>query len=478
MSTIVPPEQDLLALRAELLERVNKGDFPSISIGVIKAGAVIWEESIGWADKELQRIATPRTPYGIASLGKSLTATALMLLVQQGKVDLNAPISQYLGDSALTVLAGTPDQVTLRRILNMTAGIPHGLMSFFNEADMLEYPLDRLLQNRGMVVFPPGEVYHYSNFSYMILEKVIENISGKSFADCLASSVFTPLAMADSFVGLRQQPGHTKMAVQYGGDGSRLLASYLLPQNSLAMYSSVDDLLRFAEVHLGTRPLSRQDRLSEQVLEQMHRNRGEPDHALLGLGLASIDLNEKGFWLLTNGRAGGMQATLSMLPSEGVAVACLINATGQDADDLAFRISEALVPGFLEDAMRVISEHETWGDQPYHPTPELLGEWRGFISSSSEQTPIRLLFQPDGNVYVTIGDQTQASLSDIGVREGLFDGRFTADLPMEEAAGHPHPVTISLRLKGMQLSGIITSEITNPKGRFLLGAFARLSKFE
>ena len=73
------------------------------------------------------------------------------------------------------------DQVTVRRVLNMTAGIPHGHMIFNSREHLGQYSIDSLAANRGLVVFPPGEVYLYSNFAYAMLEKLIETCFWKAF---------------------------------------------------------------------------------------------------------------------------------------------------------------------------------------------------------------------------------------------------------------------------------------------------------
>ena len=474
VTTYVSADRRFSILRTEVVERVERGEFSSVSIGVLKNDRVLWEESIGWADKESRLVATPHTPYCIASLGKSITATAIMTLVHQGRVDLHAPVSQYLGEAQLTVFEGRPDQVTVRRVLNMTAAIPHGHMTFLDEAEMQQYSIDDIVRNRGIVVFPPGEVYLYSNFAYAILEKVIENVSGKSFPDLLTAEVFQPLGMTNSFVGSRKNAAIIAPAERYGRDGSRLTPGYMLPRNSLAMYSSVEDLLNYAMFHLGSPLLTGRRPVGDEVLEQMHRLRGEAPHSLIALGLASLDLDEQRLWVLTNGRAGGSQATLSMIPSDGLAVVCLINSSGEAADDLVFRISDTVVPGFLERATQIISDHEMWADQPYKPTAEFLGKWEGLISTASGQLPIILLFRPDGDVHVQVGNQLETMLSDIGYREGLLSGQFVADLPMEQAGAGPHSVTISVRFNENQLSGFITSDLVNQKGGFSLSAYARL----
>jgi CubicO group peptidase (beta-lactamase class C family) len=476
LKTSVAADSRFTNLRNEIIGRVRKGDLPSVSIGVIQNGRILWEESIGWSDKENQIAASPDTPYGLASLGKSVTATALMVLVDKGKIDLNAPVSRYLGGAPLRVFEGTPDQVTVRRVLNMTAAIPHGWMDFVNEKEMLQYSIDDVVRNRGLVVFPPGEVYLYSNFAYAIIEKIIENVSGKSYPEFLRTEVFEPLQMRSSFIRSGKSAENITPAKRYGENSSRPADEYMLPRNSLAMYSSVDDLLRYAMFHLNVKDFKGQKLFGEEMLEQMHHLRGEAPRSLLALGFGSIDLDSKRLWLLTNGRAGGIQATLSMIASEGLAVVCLVNSTGQAADDLVFRISDIIVSGFLESAGQIISEYEAWADQPYKSTPELFGQWKGFISTKSGNVPLMLVFQSDGDIHVKIGSQLETILSDVRYREGLLSGRFLGELQMEEASGNPTRLTISIRLKENRLSGFITSDFTNEKGNFSLATYVCLTK--
>jgi len=463
------------ALHAEIVERIESGEFPSVSIGVINEGKVLWRESIGSADLEKNRPATPNTPYGLASLGKSITATALMVLVDRMEVNLNAPISHYIGEESLTIFEGELDQVTVRRVLNMTAAIPHGHMIFNSREYLAPYSIDTLVGNRGLVVFPPGEVYLYSNFAYAVLEKLIEDLSGKPFHEFLQVELFDPLDMRNSFISPDKHIEITAPAALYHQNGSRIEPYYMLPRNSLAVYASLNDLLNFAKFHIGAGEFIRRP-FFERTLEKMHDLRGETTGAIIALGLASTDLDDGRYWLLTNGRAGGMQATLSMIPSEGLAVVCLINSTGQAADDLAFRITDLLLPGFLDRALQIIDKYESWADRPYQPTTELLGAWVGYIEVKGNRIPIELFFQDEGAISANLGGGPETILAAVGYRNGLLSGDMLAVLPMEEAQYEPHKVTLSLRLKDSQLSGFATSEISNYRGNFSLAGYVHLSR--
>jgi CubicO group peptidase (beta-lactamase class C family) len=463
------------ALHTEIVERIESGEFPSVSIGAIQRGRVLWRESIGLADKEKHRPATPHTPYGLASLGKLITASALMVLVDRMEVNLNAPIAHYIGEESLTLHEGELDQVTVRRVLNMTAAIPHGHMIFNSLERFWTYPIDTVVRNRAQVVFPPGEVYLYSNFAYALLEKLISDVSGMTFDEFLQEELFNPLDMRDSFVSPNKPLELTAPAAPYHQDGSRILPHFALPRNSLSIHTSLNDLLNFARFQLGTGEFITRP-FSARTLEKMHDLRGEAPGAIIALGLARTGLDSRRYWLLSNGRAGGMQATLSLVPAEGLGVICLINATGQAADDLAFRITDLLLPGFLNRALKIINKYESWAERPYKPKPELNGDWTGVIEIGESHIPIELSFHERGEILAAIGGGLETPLSGVGYRNGLISGDTTAILPMEEAQYEPHPITLSLRLKDGRLSGFVTAEINNYRGNFSLAAYVYLSR--
>ncbi len=192
-------ESDLLdclrPVRERILERIERGETPSIAVGVGKAGEVLWEEAFGLADRESGRRATKTTPYPVASLTKSITATGAMILVERGEIDLDAPVSRYLGEDALRIYEGDPDDLTLRRVLTHGGGIPHGWQS---------YPLDaetpsskQCIADHAIVAFPPGQEFLYSNFAYGVPQVVIEAVSGKTYAAFLDEALFQPLGMTD-----------------------------------------------------------------------------------------------------------------------------------------------------------------------------------------------------------------------------------------------------------------------------------------
>jgi CubicO group peptidase (beta-lactamase class C family) len=475
VTTSTPADPRLAPVRAELLRRVAAGELPSVAVAVLQDGRVLWEEALGWADRAAGVPATPRTPYGIASVGKSVTATAVVALAERGLLDLDRPADAYLGPEAPAVHAGERDAVTLRRLLQMTAAVPHGNLSFNSEEAARELTSAALVRDRLFVAFPAGETYLYSNFSYAVLERVLERASGLSYPDLLRREVFAPLGMDDSLVAGWTASG-TPPAARYRADGSAIGPAFSLPRSSLAVHASARDLLRYARLSLDALEPSQRRPVSPAGVAAMQRERAALPHALMALGWGSVELGDGWLWLLSNGRAGGAQATVSILPHARLAVVCLTNVTGNAMDALAVEITERLVPGMAAKVERAMTEYEAAVNRPYAPSPELAGAWEGTVHGAGDPAPLRLTFQPDGDVHVALDDQLPTLLAGARWEEGLLQGSFLGTLRLAEPAEHPHRIALALRPAGDSLTGFATASFTTARGHFELPAYVALRR--
>lgn len=174
-------------VRAELAER----NIPGAAIAVVKNGKVIKTHGYGIASVEFNAPVTTETVFEIGSVSKQITAAAVLLLVEDGKINLDAQISKYLPD--------TPDawkDITVRHLLTHTSGVKSytslggfELSKRYKSGDFIKelspQPLD----------FAPGSAYRYSNSGYSLLGYIIEAASGKTYWEFLRTRIFTPLKM-------------------------------------------------------------------------------------------------------------------------------------------------------------------------------------------------------------------------------------------------------------------------------------------
>src|SRR5438874_2597713 len=183
--------QDAIATKVDdyVKAEMARQHIPGASLAVIKDGKIILAKGYGLANVELQAPAKPETIFQSGSMGKQFTATAVMMLVEAGKLSLADPISKYFTDA--------PDSwknITVRHLLTHTAGTTDYPRDFDFRRDYTE---DELLKRAQAIplAFQPGEKWSYSNLGYVVLGILIHKVSGKFYGDYLQERIFKPLGM-------------------------------------------------------------------------------------------------------------------------------------------------------------------------------------------------------------------------------------------------------------------------------------------
>jgi CubicO group peptidase (beta-lactamase class C family) len=179
-------------------EKMKEQKVPGLALGVLRDGKMVEAKGFGLANMELDVAVKPETVFQTGSVGKQFTATAVMMLVEEGKVGLDDKIGKYL--------AGTPaawKAVTVRNLLTHTSGIadytdkeqvaPGGLINL--RGDYTEEELYKQLVKLPME-FAPGEKWKYSNTNYVLLGFLIHKVTGKFYGDFLQERIFRPLGMS------------------------------------------------------------------------------------------------------------------------------------------------------------------------------------------------------------------------------------------------------------------------------------------
>ena len=194
-----PSITDTIATLDKLLEMLNSSGAPGYVIGVAKDNQAIYRRATGLASIEFSVANTPETRMRIGSTTKQFTAVAIMLLVEEGNVDLDAAVSTYLTD-----LTGANGKPTVRQVIGHTSGVRDALESaafFLTEGLFPQIPAGLTHQWSSQFSdgnFEPGERWIYSNYGYMLLSLIIEKVSGLTLAAFFKERLLTPLGMVDS----------------------------------------------------------------------------------------------------------------------------------------------------------------------------------------------------------------------------------------------------------------------------------------
>lgn len=218
------------------------------SVLVAEAGEVIYENGFGWANIEWEVPNTPDTKHRIGSVTKHFTSAIILQLVEEGEIELDAPIATYLPGYP----AEQGSKVTVHHLLNHTSGIPSytGLPDFIQEQGRDPFTPDELIEVFWdmPLEFEPGTAWAYNNSGYFILGRIIENVTGDEYDDVLRERILEPFGLDDSGYD------HNGEIQPHEASGYRHMmtgfehASYLdssLPYAAGMMYSTVRDLYRW-----------------------------------------------------------------------------------------------------------------------------------------------------------------------------------------------------------------------------------------
>jgi CubicO group peptidase (beta-lactamase class C family) len=312
---------------------------PSVAVAVAKSGRIVWEDALGWADRERRIPATPHTPYSLASISKPFTATAVMKLVEDRRISLDAQANSYLG--AARIAGPRADKATVRRVLSHTAGLPPFFRPFFGTAAT---PIEEIIGLYALLRTPPGKRHVYSNLGYGILDHIIGRVSGLTYEEFMRREIFAPLRLESASVPL-VAPAHA--AVRYD-DNDRPLPFYDVGhRGASAVYASAHDLARFGMFHLKERVDGSTPLLAHASIEEMQRLQ-TPGSSTAGYGLGwRIDDTRPG--LRQVGHTGGMPGVttvLSLYPTERLVIVVLTNKRNDKVVPLANEIAARVLPHY------------------------------------------------------------------------------------------------------------------------------------
>ncbi len=170
---------------------MQRQHIPGLSLLVAKAGKIIRAEGFGMANVELQVPVKPETIFQSGSVGKQFTATAVMMLVEEGKVGLDDPLTKYFADAPPTW-----KDVTVRELLSHTAGFGDYPKDFNYRKDWTEDEELKLVESIPLA-YPPGTSWEYSNLGYVTLGILIHRVTGEFYGDFLQQRIFLPLGHDD-----------------------------------------------------------------------------------------------------------------------------------------------------------------------------------------------------------------------------------------------------------------------------------------
>jgi serine beta-lactamase-like protein LACTB, mitochondrial len=330
------PPAKVHEIRRVVLSEMSRWKIPGLTVAIGEDLRLAWSEGFGSADVEGGVSATSATVYRIASVSKPITAVAAMQLVERGKLDLDAPIQQYV-----PAFPQKPWPITARELLSHLSGIRH--YNSLREVDSTRHYTDLLAPLKIFadepLVFEPGTHFLYSTYGYSLLGAAVEAASAKTFVDCLRSNIFTPAhmnctRMDDVYSVIAHRARGYRRTVEGEIENCALADdSNKIPGGGFV--STAGDLVRFAVALEGGQLANSQSRAL--MFTPVHTTGGRS--VPYGLGWMILDRGSKR-WVGHSGAQPGASAYLLVSPSNGFAVAVLANLEGADLLPLSLRIAD------------------------------------------------------------------------------------------------------------------------------------------
>lgn len=274
-------------------EKINEQYVGNFALALVKNGSVE-DEIFHTEGKPVDR----NTVFQVASLSKWVSAFGVMKLVEEGKLELDVPVSKYLTRWQLPASEFNNDGVTVRRLLSHTAGLSDGLGYSGFEPGVPIQPIEESLTKASdadegisgavQVGIEPGAEFKYSGGGYTLLQLLVEEVSGQSFASFMKESIFEPLNMAHSSYTW-EDTSSLKLAEFYNSDGTEAIHYSYTSLAATSLYTSLNDLEVFFQVFLkenDNEPIGR-NVLKPETLKMMR----EPNASTMGMdiwGLGTI----------------------------------------------------------------------------------------------------------------------------------------------------------------------------------------------
>jgi len=304
---------------------------PGASIALLRDGELVWSEAYGYADLENEREMTVDAVFRVESISKSLTAWGILRLVEEGWLDLNVPVQDYLHSWSLPETEYSEDDVPVRRRLSHNSGLPLGRIDLRYPPQSQIPTLRETLTQDERLINERGSGCSYANTGFDLLELVIEDVTGRDFAGFMAGEIMQPLGMQNSSFEWNET-FNARIPTGYDLKG-RAVQLYVTPtKGSGGLFATVEDIARFAIAEMGRAGDVSPVVLSPESIDLLH----QPQVDVLDVyGLVSdgygfghfIEILPDGRRAVWHGGQGnGWMAHFHLVPESGDGIVILTNS--------------------------------------------------------------------------------------------------------------------------------------------------------
>lgn len=314
--------------RQVIQDLIISNEIPGLSVSISKGGELIWSEGFGYADLEQKvSVYSNKTKFRIGSVSKPLTAVALALLYEQGKINLDISIQNYVPD-----FPEKKDSITLRLLAGHLAGIRH----YKND----EFLSDKYYEtiSEGLDIFKddslinvPGTKFSYSSYGWNLISAAIENAAEKPFLDYMKFQVFEAMGMTQTYADQKYEiiPYRTRFYTNNSKEGIIYNAPSVDNSYKLAgggFISTSEDLIKFGN-QLIEHHFIKKETLEEFIDPQQAKNGEKTKY---GMGFVSDNDSNGKYWFGHSGGSIGGVTRFAVYPKEKLVIAIVTNCSNVD----------------------------------------------------------------------------------------------------------------------------------------------------
>lgn len=383
----------------------NKPNHPGGSIGVMKNGKIVFSQSYGLASLEYLVPNSTETIFNIGSVSKQFTAMGIVLLHIQGKLSIDDDIRKHLPE-----LPDFGEKITIRHMLHHTSGLRslHAMLALAGwrgDDYRTNEDLYRFMNMQRDLNFKPGSEFLYCNSGYILMVKIIENITGKNFPDWMKQNIFEPLGMNHTYVENDYNRVVRNNATSYYQQSNGIFlkeVEYWSFVGSGNIHSTTNDLLKWQNNYINPQANWEEPFKLMTTLDKL--NDGSENDYAFGIRIRKLF----GYDIIKHsGTIGGFNTYAGTCPEEKLSIVILTNFSSSSPDSKANQIYEILLPKLdgvnsvtvkKTDAVKTISlsndelkkyEANYWNDKNnYARKIYLRNDTLRYFRSANSETPI------------------------------------------------------------------------------------------
>ena len=352
-----------------LQQAMKQHHIPGMSAALIVDQQIVWQNSYGLADIDQERPVSEDTRFKMYSLSKPFTAVETMRLVEEGLVDLDTPITDYIPDFTIRSRFPEGEPITIRHILAHRSGLPRNACvkpDWHYGPDALDHLVVSLKE--CFLAYPTGERYKYTNAGYDLLGYIIQDQRQQPFPVYMNDHLLAPLDMENSTFWSSDLFGREPLNETHKATGYEFYEGefYAYEQNDIAripsgnLYATIGDLANFVQFIFRGGEANGSQLLSPTTLASMfddpYSRPADPQRMGLGWKIGRVSGSEKMLWH-DGGPSEGIGSLIAFLPERKMGVILVANSTSF-AGPIAVPLAIELLEAMLETEHGLVAAHE------------------------------------------------------------------------------------------------------------------------